>query len=41
MRKLPKLHKYLNKTPYGLYELFIYLSEGGLGEVWVVCLSDE
>ena len=26
-------HKYLNKTPYDLYELFISLSEAGLGGV--------
>ena len=32
---------YLNKTPYDLYELFICLYEGGLGGIWVVCLSDE
>ena len=34
-------HKYLNKTPYNLYEFFICVSEGDLGGVWVVCLSDE
>ena len=26
-------HKYLNKTPYDLYELFTCLSKGGLGGV--------
>ena len=32
-------HKCLNKNPYDLYELFIYLSI--LGGVWIVCLSGE
>ena len=34
-------HKYLDKTPYDLYELYIYLSKAGLGGVWIVYLSDE
>ena len=34
-------HKYLNRTPYDLYKLFICPSERGLGGVWVVYLSDE
>ena len=34
-------HKYLNKTSYDLTELFIYLSEGGLGGASIICLSGE
>ena len=34
-------HKYLNKTPYDLYELFIYLFEGAKEGYEFFCLSDE
>ena len=34
-------HKYLNKTPYDLYGLFIYLPQGGLGGIWIVCLMNR